>query len=71
MPRIPNTAHYLVIALEIVQTGEGGGILEPPVRVDLVRTVQDELLRIDVVQEPLEGLALSFNLEVAARFYAP
>ena len=45
-------SRVLIIILQIVQAGVTGRVPQPPVRKHLCWVIQDELLRIDVFQEP-------------------
>ena len=44
--------------LQVVETGVWCGIFKPPIRKDMFWIVQDEFLRVDILQEPGERFAL-------------
>ena len=61
---LPQLVGILVVVLQVVEAGGRGGVLEAAVGEDVLGVVQDELLRVDVLQEPRERLALQVSLEL-------
>ena len=61
----------LVVILEVVETRVAVRVLEAPVGEHMLGIVQDELLRVDVLQEPGEGLAAVLLLELEPSLQAP
>ena len=55
---------HLVIVLHCVNAIAGRSVADPSVREDVLRRVYDKLLRVDVVEEPLERLAIALAPEV-------
>ena len=61
--QMDENSRVLVIILQIVQAGVTGRVPQPPVRKHLCWIIQDELLRVDVFQEPGERFTLQILLE--------